>query len=253
MADAPHPDAWRTTVRRRLAVLAIIFALWATAVQARLAWLQVVKHEEYNRTATDQVSRPSTLPALRGSIYDRDGRALATSADATTVYAVPSQITDPRGTARQLCNLLEGCATGKGAYGALVERLSKRGPFAFVERQVSPREAETIKALQLDGIGFRNESRRYYPNRELMAPLLGYVGLDNVGLGGLETKYDELLRGKDGHALVLTDARHRAFDSVIQPPTAGDSIELTRRCSTSSSASWPAASPNTGRTAASRS
>jgi cell division protein FtsI (penicillin-binding protein 3) len=227
MADAPHPDAWRATVRRRLATLAVIFALWATTVQARLAWLQVYEHDRLAKIAISQSKRESVLPALRGTIYDRDGRVLATSADAATVYAVPSEITDPRGTARKLCNVLESCATRKGAYGALVERLSKGGPFAFVERQVSPREAEAIKALELDGIGFRNESRRYYPNRELMAPLLGYVGLDNVGLGGLETKFNDLLRGKDGHALVLTDARHRAFDSVIQPPTAGDSIELT--------------------------
>jgi cell division protein FtsI (penicillin-binding protein 3) len=227
MADAPHPDAWRTTVRRRLAILAVIFALWAATVQARLAWLQVHEHDHLAKIAVSQSMRESVLPALRGTIYDRDGRVLATSADAATVYAVPSEISDPRRAARKLCNVLESCATGKGAYGALVERLSRGGPFAFVERQVSPREAEAIKALELDGIGFRNESRRYYPNRELMAPLLGYVGLDNVGLGGLETKFNDLLRGKDGHALVLTDARHRAFDSVIQPPTAGDSIELT--------------------------
>jgi cell division protein FtsI (penicillin-binding protein 3) len=227
MADAPHPDAWRLTVRRRLAVLAIIFALWAATIQARLAWLQTVRHEHYHAAAVDQVGRPTTLPAPRGTIFDRDGRVLATSADAPTIYAVPSQITDPRGTARTLCNLLENCATRKGAYGALVERLSRRGPFAYVERQVSPSEAEAIRGLELDGIGFRKESRRYYPNRELMAPLLGYVGLDNVGLGGLETKYNDQLKGRDGHALVLTDARHRAFDSVIQPPTPGDSIELT--------------------------
>ena len=227
MADAPHPDAWRTTVRRRVAVLAVIFALWAATVQARLAWLQIVEHERYSSIATAQVGSPSMLPALRGTIYDRAGRVLATSADAETIYAVPYEIADPHATARKLCNILESCATRKGAYGALVDRLSRDAPFVFVERRVSPREAEAIKALELNGIGFRSESRRYYPNRELMAPLLGYVGLDNAGLGGLETKFNDLLRGKDGHAVVRTDARHRAFDSVIQAPVAGDSIELT--------------------------
>jgi cell division protein FtsI (penicillin-binding protein 3) len=207
--------------------MVVIFALWAAGVQARLVWLQVNQHERLSKKAEDQVGRRQPLHPLRGTIYDRDGRVLATSADADTVYAVPSQVDDPKATARKLCDVLVDCRTSKGAYDALVERLSKRGPFTFVQRQVSPDEARAVHALDLDGIGFRTESRRFYPNRELMAPLLGYVGLDNVGLGGLETKFNDLLRGKDGHALVLTDARHRAFDSVVVPPTAGASIELT--------------------------
>lgn len=227
MADAPHPDAWRATVRSRLAVMAVIFGFWAAGVQARLVWLQVHEHKRLAKKAEDQVGRRHVLPALRGTIFDRDGRVLATSADADTVYAVPSQVDDAKATARKLCDALAECRTRKGGYEALVERLSKPGPFAFVQRKIAPEESRTIEALALDGVGFRTESRRFYPNRELMAPLLGYVGLDNVGLGGLETKFNGLLRGKDGHALVLTDARHRAFDSVVVPPTAGASIELT--------------------------
>ena len=228
MAEAPHPDAWRATVRSRLAIIAVIFVLWAVGVQARLVWLQVHEHDRLSRKAIEQVYRSHVLPALRGSIFDRDGRVLATSADADTVYAVPSQIDDPKATARKLCDALGDCRTSKGVYEALVERLSKETLyFTFVERQVAPDEAKAIAALDLHGVGFRTESRRFYPNRELMAPLLGYVGLDNVGLGGLETKFNDLLRGKDGQALVLTDARHRAFDSIVRPPTAGASIELT--------------------------
>ena len=207
--------------------MAVIFALWAATVQARLVWLQVHEHKRLAKKAVDQVGRRQLLHALRGTIFDRDGRVLATSADVDTVYAVPSQIDDVKKTARQLCDALAECRSRKGSYEGLVDRLSKGGPFAFVQRQIAPQESQAIHALALDGVGFRTESRRFYPNRELMAPLLGYVGLDNVGLGGLETKFNDLLRGKDGHALVLTDARHRAFDSVVVPPTAGASIELT--------------------------
>jgi cell division protein FtsI (penicillin-binding protein 3) len=207
--------------------MAVIFALWAATVQARLVWLQVHEHERLAKKAAEQVLSRQLLPALRGTIFDRDGRVLATSADADSVYAVPSQVDDVQATARKLCDALVECRSRKGAYEGLVERLSRRGPFAFVQRKIAPEESRAIEALELDGIGFRTESRRFYPNRELMAPLLGYVGLDNVGLGGLETKFNDLLRGKDGHALVLTDARHRAFDSVVVPPTAGASIELT--------------------------
>jgi cell division protein FtsI (penicillin-binding protein 3) len=227
MADAPHPDAWRATVRRRLVVVAVIFALWTTAVQARLVWLQVHEHERLSRRAGNQISRTLTLPAMRGSIADREGRVLATSADADTVYAVPTEIDDPESTARKLCQVLEGCASSKDQYTALVERLSKRRAFTYVKRQVSPEEAEAVVALKLDGIGLRKESRRFYPMRELMAGVLGYVGFDNRGLAGIELQYNDIIRGKDGQTLVYTDAKRHAFDSVSMPPTSGASLELT--------------------------
>jgi cell division protein FtsI (penicillin-binding protein 3) len=95
MADAPHHDAWRATVRQRLVVVAVIFATWSAAVQARLVWLQVHEHERLARRAVNQTLRTLTLPAMRGAITDREGRVLATSADADTVYAVPTEIDDP--------------------------------------------------------------------------------------------------------------------------------------------------------------
>lgn len=227
MADAPHPDAWRVTVRRRLVVIAVIFAAWSVAVQARLAWLQVHEHDHYSQRAIRQQSRTLILPALRGSIVDRAGRVLATSADAETVYAIPTEIADPEATARALCRVLQDCGRSKTALQALTDRLSLNRPFAFVERRVSPAEAAAVAALNLDGIGLRPESRRFYPNRELMAPVLGYVGIDNKGLAGLEQKYDDVIRGQDGQALVFADARRHVFDRVDRPPTAGASIELT--------------------------
>ncbi len=227
MADAPHPDAWRATVRRRLVVVAVIFACWSAAVQARLLWLQVHEHEHLSRKARNQISRTLTLPAMRGTITDREGRVLATSADADTVYAVPTEIDDPESTARKLCRVLEGCPSSKEQHAALVERLSKRRAFAYVKRQVSPEEASAVVGLKLDGVGLSKESRRFYPMRELMAGVLGYVGFDNRGLAGVELQYNDLIRGKDGQALVYTDAKRHAFDSVSVPPTAGASIELT--------------------------
>jgi cell division protein FtsI (penicillin-binding protein 3) len=109
----------------------------------------------------------------------------------------------------------------------LLERFGKRSHFAYVRRQVSPEEAQTIAALNLDGIGFVKETKRFYPNKELAAPLVGYVGVDNTGLSGIEYAYDRLIRGKDGSVLVNTDARRHAFNSVERPPTSGSSIELT--------------------------
>jgi cell division protein FtsI (penicillin-binding protein 3) len=96
-----------------------------------------------------------------------------------------------------------------------------------VQRFVSPEAAARVAALDLGGVGFVKESRRYYPKRELAAQLLGYVGVDNVGLGGLEAAYDQVVRGRPGTVLVQTDARHRAFSRVERLPTAGATIELS--------------------------
>src|SRR5439155_21818323 len=96
-----------------------------------------------------------------------------------------------------------------------------------VRRQVSPDEARRVGELNLEGIGFLKESRRFYPNKELAAHLLGFVGIDNKGLGGLEAAYDQQIRGKDGQILVQTDARRHAFNRVERPPTTGSTIELT--------------------------
>src|SRR5690348_3212812 len=99
MTDAPNPDAWRSTIRRRILVLAVMFATWATCIEARLIYLQVYRHDEYVKTAERQHMRTLSLPAMRGDILDRDNRVLATSADVETIYAVPSEIDDPKGTA----------------------------------------------------------------------------------------------------------------------------------------------------------
>lgn len=227
MADAPHHDAWRATVRHRLAIVAVIFATWTVAVQARLVWLQVNEHERLADVAVRQQKRTVTLPAMRGTITDREGRVLATSADADTVYAVPTEIGDPQSTARKLCSVLDGCSGSSDQYSTLVERFSKRRAFTYVKRQVSPAEAEAVVALKLDGVGLRKESRRFYPMRELMSGVLGYVGFDNRGLAGIELKYNDIIRGTDGQALIYTDAKRQAYDSVSVLPTAGASLELT--------------------------
>ena len=100
--------------------------------------------------------------------------------------------------------------------------------FAYIARKVTPEEAKRVRALALPGITLLKESRRYYPNSELAAHVVGYVGLDNVGLGGIESAYDAQIRGKDGKTLIQTDAkRHAIFSRVERPATAGAGVELT--------------------------
>ena len=156
---------------------------------------------------------------------DRKGRVLATSVDADTIYAVPSAIGDEAATVRQLCAVFRDC-TAKERQD-LVDRLTKQRHFAYVRRQVSQDMAAKVAALNLDGIGFIKESHREYPNKELAAHILGFVGIDSKGLNGLESAYDLQIRGKDGQVLVQTDARRHAFNRFERPPTAGATVELT--------------------------
>jgi cell division protein FtsI (penicillin-binding protein 3) len=194
-------------------------------IEARLIVLQVVQHDELAARAEKQQMSTETAPAKRGEIFDRNGRLLAYSVDADTIYAVPTEISDPAQTAAALCDALDDCT--KKSREELKDRLSQPRAFVFVKRRATPAQAKRVAALNLDGVGFRKESRRFYPNRELAANLLGYVGVDNVGLGGVEATYDKTVRGREGKLLVQTDARRHVFSRLERSPTAGASIELT--------------------------
>ena len=222
---APHAPGWRQVVRRRLLVAAGVFGLWSLGIEARLIYLQVLSHDELVARAERQQNSTITLDPKRGEILDREGQVLAYSADAVTIYAVPTEIDTPEETAARLCNALDDCSP---AWQATMEaRLRQTNAFAFMERQVSAEAARRVEELGLDGVRFFKESRRYYPNRELAAHLLGYVGVDSQGLSGIESTYDADITGRPGTMLNQIDARRRTFSRVERPPTAGASIELT--------------------------
>jgi cell division protein FtsI (penicillin-binding protein 3) len=217
---------WRQTVKQRILVAAAVFAVWTIGLEARLVYLQVFSHQDLVSRAERQQLRTTALPAKRGEIVDRRGRLLAYSVDADTIYAVPYAVTDVSKTAAALCGALDGCSSRERQ--ALAERLTGDRPFAYIRRRISPLEARRVAALELDGIGFMKESRRFYPNKELAAHLLGYVGVDNVGLGGLEATYDGVIRGKEGKLIAHTDARQQRYSGRLErAPTAGGSLELT--------------------------
>jgi cell division protein FtsI (penicillin-binding protein 3) len=219
------PVDWRVTLKRRVGVTAGLLAVWAVVIEGRLFYLQVVDRADLVKRAERQQMQTIPLAAKRGDIVDRRGRVLATSVDADTIYAVPSAIGDEASVVAKLCEALGDCS--KSDRQDLTERLKRQRNFAYIRRQVNPDEAQRVKALNLDGIASQKESRRYYPNNELAAHLLGFVGLDNKGLGGIESAYDSQIRGKEGKILVHTDARRRAFSRFERPPTTGSTIELT--------------------------
>jgi cell division protein FtsI (penicillin-binding protein 3) len=200
--------------------------VWTIGIEARLFYLQVVEHSELTARADRQQLDVIDVPAKRGEILDRHGRVLAYSVDADTVYANPTEVQDADDTAARVCAALDACDTTQRH--AMARTLRKRTQFAYLARKVSPDEARRVKALQLKGVAFLKENRRYYPKKELAAHVLGYVGTDNVGLAGLESTYDAQVRGKDGKVLVTTDARrHALFSRVERPATVGAGLELT--------------------------
>ncbi|MDR1990268.1 MAG: transpeptidase family protein [Acidobacteriaceae bacterium] len=224
-AAGAAPADWRSTLQRRVVVTACLLLTWAAGIEARLVYLQVVDRADLADRATRQQSQTFKPPAKRGDIVDRQGRVLATSVDAATIFVVPSAVTDERAWVTKICGALGDCTAKERA--DLIDRLQHQRNFAYIRRQVSDEVAERVKALNLDGIGFTKESRRYYPAKELASHVLGFVGLDNRGLAGIESAYDSQIRGKEGKVLVQTDAKRHAFSRSERPPTAGASIELS--------------------------
>jgi cell division protein FtsI (penicillin-binding protein 3) len=205
---------------------AVILGIWTTGIQARLVYLQVVERADLHARADRQHLRTLTAPAKRGEIVDRNGHVLAYSVDADSVFADPSEIEHPDKVAQLVCAALDEC--GPRDRQEMAQNLRRDSQFVYLARKVSPDEAQRVKALDLKGVAFIKESRRYYPKKELAAHVLGYVGLDNTGLAGLESTYDTQVRGTEGKILVQTDARRHALNSrVDRPATAGLSLELT--------------------------
>ena len=222
---APVPD-WRDTVRSRLVVSAIFLAAWTCAIEARLVYLQIFKQADMTALADRQRLNTLEAPARRGDILDRNGRVLAYSVDADSIFADPSEVENPDKTAALVCGALDRCTPAERQ--AIAKSLRRTSQFAYVARKVSPDEEQRVRALDLKGIGVTKESRRFYPKRELLSHVLGYVGLDNVGLGGLESAYDSQIRGRAGIIQIQRDARRSALTSHIErEATAGATLELT--------------------------
>lgn len=220
------PADWRKTIRSRVIVGAVLFGVWTVAIEARLIDLQIFQYSALMARAEKQQLRTITAPAERGEILDRTGRVLAYSVDADSVFADPTEVDDPAAVAAAVCHALAEC--GAADRQAMEKKLRGSGQFAYLQRKVSPDEEQRLRDLKLKGIGFLKESRRYYPNKELAAHVLGYVGLDNVGLAGIESSYDAQVRGREGKLLVQTDARQqRVFSHVERPATEGATLELT--------------------------
>lgn len=192
---------------------------------ARLVQLQMVQGARLQRIAERQQLETIDLEPHRGRVLDRRGRVLAINIETPSIYAVPSAITD-----RHAFAMTVAPALGMSA-DDVERRLDAGRQFAWLARKVSPDVAAKAKALDLgDQIGFLTEDRRAYPNGPLAAHLLGFVGIDNQGLSGVELQYDQILRGKAGKAVAAHDGVGRILvdtQQLLQARDDGADILLT--------------------------
>lgn len=205
----PHQNPTRRIVKRRMPRMAsstkrlrigtVALMLVFVVICGRLVQLQVTDAAAYAAAALDQRLTTEVLPAERGSILDRDGRPLAFSADARYVYADPEMITDPQDVAGKLAPIL-----GVPASDLLPKLQRQKTPdgtpvrFVYLARGVDVEVGDRVEALKLDAVRARHDERRIVPGHDLAANLLGFTGVDGNGLVGLESQWDDVLRGVDG-------------------------------------------------------
>ncbi|MHB1935975.1 MAG: penicillin-binding protein [Acidobacteriaceae bacterium] len=214
--------------RLRFVTLIAILLVWVIVIAARLVWLQVFRHSEYAEREFRQHDRTFQIAPRRGMLYDRDLQPLAMTVLVDSIYAVPSEITDKESTARQLARIVHGDPTDRYTSAKDIDaRLHRSRDFAWVARKVDADDAARVRALNLKGVYFQKEFKRYYPDNDLAAQVLGYVSLDDNGLGGIEHRFDGVLHGTAGQMLTAVDARRQSYGSVEKEPTPGKNMVLT--------------------------
>jgi cell division protein FtsI (penicillin-binding protein 3) len=208
---------------RRIRLLLCLFALVFAGTLGRAVWLQTVQASTLERIAERQHEQTTEIPAGRGTIYDRTGEPLAIGEQATTVYADPRLVRDPRRVA-----LAAAKALGVDAEALYPQLADRTRHFVYVKRKADPAKAALLEKQQLAGLGFYAEELRYYPQRGVAAHVLGFAGVDNDGLEGLERSLDKQLIGKPGSQTTVTDPAGRVIDVIAtKPERSGDDVFLT--------------------------
>jgi cell division protein FtsI (penicillin-binding protein 3) len=210
-------------VNRRIRLLLLLLVMGFALLLARATWIQGVEARSLAARAQSQQEGTIVIPASRGTVYDRMGIRLALGEQATTVYANPMQIQDPKRVAQIVARTL-------GVDSATVlDKLSDRTRgFVYIARQADPARAAALAKMKLIGFGFSASQKRAYPQGSVAAQLLGFVGVDNDGLAGLEYQLNNVLAGRDGSQTILRDPAGQTINVVRQTaPRQGRDVYLT--------------------------
>src|SRR6056297_3245560 len=210
--------------KKRIKILFFILTFILLLLLARLVWIQIINNEEYYNKALKQRMKELKVNPDRGKIFDINGKELAVSIKSKTVVGLPKQITNPTQTAGKLADILSI------EYETIYNRITKDAYAVYLERQIPDKQVEEINNLKLDGITFIDESKRIYPRDKLVSQVLGFTGIDNNGLEGMELSFDRYLTGSRGLILTERDASGQVIpESVIDyiPEKDGNNIYLT--------------------------
>ncbi len=207
--------------QNRLLIVAAALGLWTLGATARLADLQLLRYGEYLARAERQQQHIVSISPQRADILDRNLQELAMSTSLDSCFAVPSEIED-NDRAASLLGPVVGLPPDE-----IATRLSSSRSFVWIARKLPPATVARIRKLNLHGIYFQKENERFYPKRDLAAAVLGYVDIDEKGIGGIEYQLDDRIRSKASRMLILSDAHNRWYESADKAPEAGASVELT--------------------------
>ncbi len=215
------------TIRKRIGIIFLGSMGLLLILSLRLIWVQFVMGQELKQKAFDARFRNVEVKAKRGIIYDAKGKPLAISVSTDSFYAIPAQVRKANKvdeTAAKISQIL-------GMDQARVKELiTKKQAFVWLQRHVPDEKAKALKALNLEGINFVEEPKRFYPKGALAAHVLGFAGIDNQGLNGIEITYDKILSGVPGTIMVEYDAKGQEIPDALHkyvPPQDGNSIYLT--------------------------
>ncbi len=229
MNKAPRQTLTAPIRRIRFAYVALFFCFWTGMIGLRLVWLQVVRHGDFVERAARQQQRTFEVAPRRGVLYDRNLRELAMTVTVDSVYAVPSELGENRANAAELlARIVHAEPTDNfTSQKQMLARFNASKNFAWVARRLDPDTATRVRELNLKGVYFQKEFKRFYPNNDLAAQVLGYVGTDDTGLGGLERQFDDDMHGTPGHVLTALDAKRHVLGSEESQPMPGENLVLS--------------------------
>lgn len=215
------------TVRKRIATLFFLFTLGFILLGSRVFWVQFVRGAELSEKALHNRMRDVPVESKRGIVYDRNGRELAISVSADSVYAIPAEVIR----SKKQREIAEKLARVLGMdEDTLYQRLTRVSSFEWIKRQIDPEKSKIIRNMDLPGIGLTEESRRYYPKGTLASHVLGISGVDNTGLEGIDFYYNDLVGGTKGRIIIEHDAVNRPIPEATHefiPPVDGANLVLT--------------------------
>lgn len=210
-------------IKFRVIIVGIAFTLFFTIIGAKAMYLQIFCRSWLSEKAANQYEVSLISSGKRGTIYDRNLREMAVSIDVTSIAAHPPQIKNPKAAAKSLAKAL------KINRNVLAKRLTSEKKFVWIKRKVTPKEAETVRNLNIDGLVFLSEHKRFYPNKTLASQLIGFTDIDDNGLEGIEFYCNDDLKGADSRYTVLRDAHGRGFEAenTAGSDSSGKNLVLT--------------------------